>query len=121
MADGADSYIEGDPFDPEQIDLAEIERQEATGETNDKTAAYLRARQAAYKALFAGTAEEWQRELVMMDLAHFCRAYKPTFHPTNQKIQDALEGRREVYQRIMDHTCLSNEALFIKYTGTYNT
>lgn len=120
MAEEPDVFIEGDPFDPEQVDLKEIERQELTGEENEKTMSYLRSRQNAYKAVFSGTAEQAQLEFVMVDLAHFCRAYKPTFHPTNQKIQDALEGRREVFQRIMDHTSLSNEALFIKYTGTYS-
>lgn len=114
-----DDFIEGDPFDPQDMDYAEIERQEELGEINDKTREYLRTRQQAYQAVFAGTAEAWQMQLVMLDLANFCRAYRPTFHPTNPKVQDLMEGRREVWQRIMDHTRLSNEALFIKYTDAF--
>lgn len=114
-----DDFIEGDPFDPQDIDYAEIERQEELGEVNDKTRAFLNARQQAYQAVFKGTADAWQVQLVMLDLANFCRAYRPTFHATNSKVQDLLEGRREVWQRIMDHTRLSNEALFLKYSDVY--
>lgn len=117
----ADEFIEGDPFDPQDVDFADIERKEELGTINDHTASIIRTRKQAYEAVFKGTAEQWQVELVMLDLANFCRAYRPTFNADSPKRQDLLEGRREVFLRIMDHTHLSHDALFVKYTSAYPT
>lgn len=117
----ADEFNEGDPFDPRDVDYAEVERQEELGTTNDLTASIISTRQQSYQAVFKGVAEPWQVELVMLDLANFCRAYRPTFNADSPKRQDLLEGRREVFLRIMDHTHLSHDALFAKYTSAYPT
>lgn len=117
MADDVDSFVSGDPFDPELAVLAEDKKHETAVDENSALAAYIRRRQAAYKNVFTiGETNADDLEFVMLDMAAFCRAYSPTFHPTNPKIQDLLEGRREVYQRIMDYTRLSHDTLFVKYT-----
>lgn len=117
MADDVDSFVSGDPFDPELAVLAEDKKHEAAVDENTALSAYIRRRQAAYKNVFTvGETNADDLEFVMLDMAAFCRAYSPTFHPTNPKIQDLLEGRREVYQRIMDYTRLSHDTLFVKYT-----
>ena len=111
-----DEFISSDPFDPEVAIAAENKAYEATTDNDEKLAEYIRRRQRAYRAVFSGEGDKADIEFVMLDLAAFCRAYKPTFHPTNPKIQDLLEGRREVFQRIMDFTHLSHDTLYIKYT-----
>lgn len=112
-----DEFIDSDPFDPELATQAENAEYENKTDVSDAVAAFMRRRQSAYKAVFeAGTASKDDLQFVMLDLAHFCRAYRPTFHPTNQKVQDLQEGRREVYQRIMDFTRLSHDTLMLLYT-----
>lgn len=112
-----DTFIDSDPFDPELAVQAENAEYEQKTDVSDAVAAFMRRRQSAYKAVFGeGTAGKEDLQFVMLDLAHFCRAYRPTFHPTNQKVQDLQEGRREVYQRIMDFTRLSHDTLMLLYT-----
>ena len=48
---------------------------------------------------------------VLKDLARFCRANESTFH-SNPKVQDVLEGRREVWLRIQRHLQLTDEQLW---------
>lgn len=38
---------------------------------------------------------------LLLDLAHFCRAYETCFH-ADQRVHAALEGRREVWLRIRE-------------------
>lgn len=112
-----DEFIDADPFDPELAVQAENAQYEQGTDVSEAVAAFMRRRQSAYKAVFdAGTPTKDDLQFVMLDLAHFCRAYRPTFHPTNQKVQDLQEGRREVYQRIMDFTRLSHDTLMLLYT-----
>lgn len=112
-----DDFVDGDPFDPEVARLAEDKAYETTTDRNEEVDAYIRRRKVAYAAVFStGETSKDDLEFVMLDLAAFCRAYTPTFHPTNQKIQDLQEGRREVFQRIMDYTRLPHDTLYIKYT-----
>lgn len=112
-----DEFIDSDPFDPELATQAENAEYENKSDVSEAVAAFMRRRQSAYKAVFGeGTASKDDLQFVMLDLAHFCRAYRPTFHPTNQKVQDLQEGRREVYQRIMDFTRLSHDTLMLLYT-----
>ena len=112
-----DDFIDSDPFDPELATQAENAEYENKTDVSEAVAAFMRRRQGAYKAVFGeGTASKDDLQFVMLDLAHFCRAYRPTFHPTNQKVQDLQEGRREVYQRIMDFTRLSHDTLMLLYT-----
>ena len=51
---------------------------------------------------------------VLKDLAKFCRAHESTFHP-DHAISDRLDGRREVYLRIMHHLNLSADELWARY------
>lgn len=112
-----DDFISSDPFDPELATQAENAEYENKTDVSEAVAAFMRRRQSAYKAVFGeDTASKDDLQFVMLDLAHFCRAYRPTFHPTNQKVQDLQEGRREVYQRIMDFTRLSHDTLMLLYT-----
>lgn len=72
-----------------------------------KAKQYLFRRRTAYVKTFDGPlAEE-----VLMDLARFCRAHTPTFHP-DPRIAAQLDGRREVWLRIQSHLRLSDDELW---------
>ena len=73
-------------------------------------------RQIAYRRTFTG-APGSPAELVLKDLMRFCRMHESTFHPTNQKVQDNLEGRREVILRICQHLHLTPDQLWALYAG----
>lgn len=51
--------------------------------------------------------------IVLADLARFCRANKTTFHE-NQRLNDVLQGRREVFLRIADYLGMSESELYDK-------
>lgn len=70
-------------------------------------------RQRAYRTTFNADSEA--DRIVMQDLSRFCRADESTFHQ-DPRIHAVLEGRREVFLRIMDHIGMNSEDLFIKYT-----
>lgn len=63
----------------------------------------------AYQNVFDG--KNQMAQSVLEDLAHFCRANETTFH-ADPRIHAALEGRREVYLRIMSHLNLDLETHF---------
>lgn len=69
-------------------------------------------RQGAYKGLFKGPLAD----LVLADMAAFCRAHESTFHE-NARIAAMLDGRREVWLRVSNHLHMSPEALFRLSTG----
>lgn len=116
MAQDEDTFIEGDIFDPEMAAYVETKVEERVAKSADDVATFLRRRQQAYTAVFAtGNASEDDLKFVMLDLAYFTRAYSPTWNE-NQKVQDLLEGRREVFMRIMDFTSLDHDTLYRKYT-----
>lgn len=119
MAD-SDDFIEGDPFDPEVVRAAEDAKYEERDEQSEIVRRYIQARRRAYKAVFTGKGDDADVEFVMRDLAAFCRAYEPTFNQNSQKVQDLLEGRREVFLRIMSFTRLSHDALYVQYTEAKN-
>lgn len=50
-------------------------------------------------------------QAVLADLAKFCRAHNSTFH-SDSRVHAALEGRREVFLRILNHLQLSDEQLY---------
>lgn len=76
-------------------------------ELADKAKLYLFRRRTAYVKTFDGpVAEE-----VLADLARFCRAHKPTFHP-DPRVAAQLDGRREVWLRIQQHLQLSDDDLW---------
>lgn len=76
---------------------------------------FLRKRQAAYKKTF----ENPEGRKVLADLRRFCRATLPTADVTNVHSTYLLEGRREVWLRIMSHLSLTDEEV-IKLIEDYN-
>lgn len=110
-----DDFIEPDPFDPVVIRQAEEAQYEERNAQTDVVRRYIETRRRAYKAVFTGKGEHGDIEFVMRDLAAFCRAYEPTFN-MNPKVQDLLEGRREVFMRIMSFMHLSHDTLYVQYT-----
>lgn len=54
-------------------------------------------------------------DLVMADLAEFCRANKSCFH-IDPRAHALAEGRREVWLRIQDFLSLNADQLLEKYT-----
>lgn len=56
---------------------------------------------------------------VLKDLERFCRAHESTFSP-DPRVHALLEGRREVYLRIMDYLELELDDLMVKYKGVKN-
>jgi hypothetical protein len=66
---------------------------------------FLRYRQAAYRKTF----ENPEGRKVLADLRRFCRATQPTADVNNVNATFLLEGRREVYLRILSHLHLTEE------------
>lgn len=71
---------------------------------------FLFARQTAYHKVFRGPFAD----VVLDDLARFCRAHQSTFH-VDPRQHAVLEGRREVWLRITQHLNLSDEDLWKHY------
>lgn len=80
----------------------------------DALRAVIRERQGAYHRLFVGQPMPGDVQVVMDDLAVFCRAYETPFYP-DQRLTDVAIGRGEVYRRIVEYTRLSNDELFHRY------
>lgn len=79
-------------------------------EAASRTLDFLTQRKRVYQIVFGCPPG---RE-VLEDLAKFCRASSTTFDP-DPRIHAALEGRREVFLRIVEHMKLSPEELFELY------
>jgi hypothetical protein len=73
---------------------------------------FIRSRQTAYLMVFRK--EDKAVEMVLKDLAKFCRANKTCFHE-DERIHANLEGRREVFLRIMEHINLTPDEYWDKY------
>jgi hypothetical protein len=71
--------------------------------------ALLHSRKRAYETTF--NPESVDVKIVMRDLADFCRADKPTFH-ADARVHALLEGRREVWLRIMKYLNLTPDELW---------
>lgn len=76
---------------------------------SDQAKAFLEQRRLAYLRTF--NPDDADNRAVLEDLAKFCRADESTFHP-DARIAAQLDGRREVYLRIMQHVKLSDEQLW---------
>jgi len=72
----------------------------------------LAQRQMAYKCVFE--AKNQFSQTVMNDLERFCRAKESTYSP-DARTHALLEGRREVYLRILEHVDLGFDQLYAKY------
>lgn len=116
--DGAEGV---DPFDPADLDeaMAKLEKNEE-GST-DVVRDLIETRRVNYTNVFTeGHTDQACIDYVLTDLAWFCRAFAPTFDKRDGPHADTLmklkEGRREVHARIADFSCLSFDALLLKYT-----
>lgn len=78
----------------------------------DHAREWLRSRQLAYQQLFLGHGRN--TDIVLKDLAKFCRANASTFH-IEHSMSDRLDGRREVWLRICHHLQLSDDQLWELY------
>lgn len=78
----------------------------------DKLRIALGDRQYAYRKLFQGP----HADVVLKDLARFCRAHESTFHP-DERAHAVAEGRREVWLRLQNHLKLSPDQLWQLYSG----
>lgn len=72
-----------------------------------KAQEWLFVRQTAYLKIFRGP----YSDVVLRDLAKFCRAHTSTFHP-DPHLAAKMDGRREVWLRIQQHLQLNDEALW---------
>lgn len=68
---------------------------------------FLQSRQRAYQLCFTTPAGQ----MVLADLAKFCRATTTCYDPDPRK-HAALEGRRDVFLRIANHMNLTPEQLY---------
>lgn len=75
---------------------------------------FLAGRRHAYRRLFS--IENQDAQLVLRDLAKFCRAHETTVTP-DARASAILEGRREVWLRIANHLQLDEETLWRLYDG----
>lgn len=77
-------------------------------ETIEKLKRFFIRRQQAYQLTFA---EGPYTNVVLKDLANFCRATESAFHP-DPRAHAVLEGRREVWLRIEKHLKLTNDQMW---------
>ena len=73
---------------------------------------WLFNRQGAYRDTFRAPAAQ----LVLQDLAKFCRAHESTFHP-DARVSALMQGRQEVWLRINQHLKLNSDELWVLYSG----
>ena len=73
---------------------------------------FLTFRKLAYTRVFDLSNRDAQ--MVLEDLAKFCRAHESTFH-ADERVAGRLDGRREVWLRIQQHLQLSEDALWKLY------
>lgn len=78
----------------------------------DKIRIALGDRRYAYRQVFKGP----HAEVVLKDLARFCRANESTFH-ADPRAHAVAEGRREVWLRLQHHLKLTPEQLWSLYSG----
>ena len=79
----------------------------------DDARQYLRNRAHAYHVTFQGP----MAEVVLADLAKFCRATESTFH-VDPRAHAVQEGRREVWLRLQSHMKMSDDDLWKRYGGS---
>lgn len=72
----------------------------------------LGERRYAYQKTFHGPLAD----VVLKDLARFCRAHESTFH-ADPRAHAVAEGRREVWLRIQRHLRLTPDQLWEHYSG----
>lgn len=125
MTEDFEDFIDGaegaDIFDPADLDRAMSEFEKDKVELTDEVTKALERRRLAYVAVFTpGHREQSDIDIVLNDLAWFCRAGAPTFDKNDgvhaETLMKIKEGRREVHSRIIDFARLSYAAIILKYT-----
>lgn len=117
----SDDLVDGDPFDPQYVAAVEAEQKKAGENTDAEARALLVRRKTAYANVFkAGKRDGADVDIVLNDLMYFCKVWVPTYDRRDgaQAAELSLikEGRREVFQRIKDFSCLDADTLLLKYT-----
>lgn len=97
-----DPVSEPQPVDPQQE------------KADEEAARTIRMRQYAYARWMEGIATPDDIQVVVDDLARFCRAYDSCFVEGPEHAA-RLDGRREVYLRIVEFSTLSHDALMMRY------
>ena len=121
-SEGAFVDADVDMFDPVNLANAEHFEEEHKKIAPAKAKEIINRRRVAYARVFTqpGKAVQADLDIVMLDLATFCRGFRPKFDlndgPHADKLQDIKEGRGEVFYRILDFSRLDEIALFLKYT-----
>lgn len=114
-------FIEHDPFDPamlEQFERALKEKQELAP---DEAKQMLERRRLAYTRVFtAGERTQEDIDVVLADLAWFCKFTVPTYDIRDGEhaleLSKRKEGRREVFNRVFQFARLRLEPLLLMYT-----
>lgn len=78
----------------------------------DRLRRALGERRYAYQQTFKGPLAD----VVLRDLALFCRAHESTFN-ADPRVQANLDGRREVWLRLQHHLKLTPDQLWELYSG----
>lgn len=104
--------IEYDIFDPEAANVAEKRAEQLAEITDDQLHAFVQRRKLAYAKVFGNFADP-DVAFVLEDLAFFARAHRTAMHP-DARMHALIEGRREVYYRIVDYARLPTDLLYEK-------
>jgi len=99
-------------FAQELVDEGITYARETVASAFRKTIAYLTTRKRAYQVVFTSNAGQ----IVLADLAKFCRAEQTCFD-ADPRLHAALEGRREVWLRVCSHLNLNPQELYALYSG----
>jgi plasmid maintenance system antidote protein VapI len=75
---------------------------------------YLFKRRRAFKRVL--NLQDPDVQLILADLAKFCRAHASTTSVAGDRASAVLDGRREVWLRIQHHLNLSEEELWTLYS-----
>lgn len=78
----------------------------------DEGKVLLRSRALAYQRVFLGHGQD--TNVVLADLAKFCRASETTYH-VDPRLSDILIGRREVFLRLSHFLKLTDDQLWSLY------
>lgn len=96
---------------------APAELRDTRAEIDHEAMRLLRRRHEAYHRVFVeGTPLKEDREIVMTDMAKFCRAFEITVRDPQWSLE-LLEGRRQAFLRIMEFSKLPVDVLFRRYHG----
>lgn len=107
-------FVEGDPYDPLQAETVEQLQAKRVSEADGASRELVERRRAAYVRVFAG-ATDYDRKVVLDDLARFCRGNETPWHH-DERLHCLLTGRHEVYSRIDQHLTLTTDQLLEKLT-----